>query len=234
MLQNYRKYIVIGVFVSLVVFVGWLIYGYFNSFQKVTINYDNADITSLDIYEGIEIRGVVETKGEKKQSIEPGKEYTLQKGLYALKPAGEKIVTDIIRLEVADTRVTKDIDLDYKASYLVDSYNAEIEAITQVLTAYPGLTDFYTINRGELYHKAEFYGTTLSYKGTNTLERDTLRVVLENKDGVWSIVVTPRIIISAKDFPKIPVATLRKINTIDLGPPLMPGMQPDPVITVVE
>ena len=90
----------------------------------------------------------------------------------------------------------------------------ELPAITTVLaTAYPLIPTTYTIEQGQLFDKGQWFGTTLTYLGTDKDNRDTLRVVMEKKDGNWILLSKPpRPLLSAKDFPNVPVSILKKIN----------------------
>lgn len=217
--------IIVGV-VGSVVFVSHL-----NSQQKVTITF-SSDVSRMEIYHGEVIRNSLTTDGEKVAVIKSGEQYTFSKGLYALKPYGNKIKTDLITLNVGNTPVRKSIDIDYVNSYLSDLLKGEKTVINTAITdSNPQLAKLYSINSGTLYHHGEWYGTTLSYIGTETLQRDTLRLVLKKDNGVWKVVTNPpQIVLSAKEYPSIPFNVLKAVNDIDLGLPLMPGMSPDPVV----
>lgn len=78
---------------------------------------------------------------------------------------------------------------------------------------YPKITTDYTINKGQLFDKGQWYGTTLTYKGADVKNRDTLRVLMEKKDGAWSLRTTPpQPLLSAMEFPDVPKSILQTIN----------------------
>jgi hypothetical protein len=91
---------------------------------------------------------------------------------------------------------------------------AELPTITSVITGvYPKVASDYTINKGQLFDKGEWYGTTLSYHGSDTLNRDTLRVLLQKKQNVWIMRTTPPVpLLSAELLPDVPKSVLKTIN----------------------
>lgn len=104
----------------------------------------------------------------------------------------------------------------------------ELPAISTALVGkYPTLVDLYIINRGALYDEGQWYGTTLTYQGKDEDSRDTLRVLMEKKDGKWIIRSTPpRPILSQPDFPDVPKSVLQTINQ----PAVLPGTDTSPTI----
>lgn len=94
------------------------------------------------------------------------------------------------------------------------TFEQERETILAALaTKYPDLTKNYTISKGKLYKDNTLYGTTLSYKGSDTLNRDTLRLLMQKKDGVWTPRTTPpEPLLSKQEYSDIPVEVLRDVN----------------------
>lgn len=82
-----------------------------------------------------------------------------------------------------------------------------------LIEKYPKISSDYTINKGQLFEKGKWYGTTLTYKGGDVNNRDTLRVLMEKKDGTWTLRTTPpRPLLSSKEFPDVPKSVLQAIN----------------------
>lgn len=230
MLYQYRKYIAIGLILLIIGGIIWAVVAYFSNFQKVTITYDKSDVKSLELYAAFESKGVLTLDGDKIQDIQSGEQYSLAKGLYALKPAGDRIKTDLLRLDVGELAVTQTLDIDYTSAYLESLLETEQASITTALyESNPKIEQLYTLNAGTLYKKGEWFGTTLSYKGTETLSRDTLRTILHKKDGVWVVVAKPAITLPIPSYKDIPASVVKAVNAVDIGLPLMPGMQPDPI-----
>lgn len=92
--------------------------------------------------------------------------------------------------------------------------DTELPTIKSVLTAaYPIIATDYIVNKGALFDEGQWYGTTLTYHGKDTLNRDTLRVLLQKKDGVWTLRTKPPVpLLSAEAFPDVPKKILQTIN----------------------
>ena len=82
-----------------------------------------------------------------------------------------------------------------------------------LVAAYPKVTTDYTIINEQLFDQGQWYGAVLTYHGTDTNNRDSLRVLMQKKDGVWIIRTKPPVIIlSSKQFPDVPKTILQAIN----------------------
>ncbi len=91
---------------------------------------------------------------------------------------------------------------------------SEQPTITSVLlAAYPKIATDYTVNVGKLFDQGEWFGTTLTYRGSDTANRDTLRVLMQKKQGLWVLRTTPpRPLLSIVDFSDAPKSVLDAIN----------------------
>ena len=85
---------------------------------------------------------------------------------------------------------------------------------TVLIAAYPKIQTDYLVNKGQLYgEKGEWYGTTLTYKGADVANRDTLRLLMQKKDGIWIVrTAPPEPLLSAKKYSVVPVSILKSIN----------------------
>ena len=92
--------------------------------------------------------------------------------------------------------------------------DTELPTIKSVLTAsYPLIATDYTINKGSLFDEGQWYGTTLTYHGKDTMNRDTLRVLMQKKDGIWILLTKPPVLLlSTEAFPNVPKKILQAIN----------------------
>ena len=221
--MSIAKKIIIGIICLVIFGIAWFFIADITSRQTVTITYNTKDIEGLELYNAKDIRNTVQPTGESLLTIAPDKEFSLKKGLYALKPSGSKTKNDILSLTVGDSPVKKTIDLDYASNYLEKELQVEEAAITQAIyRSNSKIQDLYTINPGNLYHHGEWYGTTLSYKGTDSSSRDTLRLIARKTEDIWTIVTNPpAIILSTLQYPDIPRAILQAVNAIDLGLPII-------------
>lgn len=221
LLKQYRKLIITFAAILILVIGVKLGLDYLNSFQKATITYDTEIIKKLEIYPAANTRNSLQPTGDALQTITSGQEVTLKKGLYALKPTGPKINSDLIEVTLGDQPVSKELDVDFSDNYLASQLTKELDAITASIHASNGgIARLYRINNGKLYHHGEWFGTTLSYGGSDSLSRDTLRLVAKKQDGTWKVLTNPpQIMLSIKQFPDIPERILGKVNDIDIGLP---------------
>lgn len=118
------------------------------------------------------------------------------------------------------------------ASELTLLLQKEQAAIDSSITAsFPQISTLYTIERGKLYHKGEWYGAILQYKGSESANRDTLRIVMQQKAGIWVLRTSqPQPLVSKQDIPNAPVSMLDDINR----PAPLTGTETSPAITPSE
>lgn len=97
---------------------------------------------------------------------------------------------------------------------LQEKLATESPTIIGVLTTkYPKIATDYTIINSKLYKEGEWFGALLQYKGVDTLNRDTLRVLMQKKEGEWILrTEPPEIILSAKKYKDVPKDILKAIN----------------------
>lgn len=111
---------------------------------------------------------------------------------------------------------------------LQDLLVAELPAITLAFNqAFPTASEQYTIDQGRLYEQGQWYGTTLTYKGTDQANRDTLRVILQKKDGRWTVKTNPpQPLLNKQELSDVPVAIIQSLNQ----PAPLPGTETSPAI----
>lgn len=127
---------------------------------------------------------------------------------------------------------TKTVELAPTKDQLDERLDKELPALSAALTAaYPTIPNEYIIDRGKLYGNGEWYGTTLTYKGADVDNRDTLRVLMQKKDNIWVVRSTPpKPLLSSKVFTDVPKKILNDINQ----PAPLPGTASSPAITPSE
>ncbi|OGL22519.1 hypothetical protein A2707_04310 [Candidatus Saccharibacteria bacterium RIFCSPHIGHO2_01_FULL_45_15] len=114
------------------------------------------------------------------------------------------------------------------AAELSTLLEVELPAITSVFTqTFPAASELYTIDQGRLYKQGQWYGTTLTYKGSDEANRDTLRVLMQKKDGAWIVRTNPpQLLLSTKDLGDVPVDVIQSLNQ----PAPLPGTATSPAI----
>lgn len=222
--NSLKKFIKLGIVLVvalLLIIVGNAAWNYQHSFQKLTVTYKSEDISSADLYPAVVQNGNLRATGELVEHVASGQTYKLKKGLYLLRPTGVRITTDDIPVNLGDIPVDKTLDPDYSTEYLKTLLLDEEPAIkAAILASDPQIAGLYKVNSGVLYQRGEWYGTTLSYKGTQTLSRDTLRLVAHKVKGEWVVVTNPpQISLSGSKYPTVPHAVLAAVNAIDIGLP---------------
>lgn len=82
-----------------------------------------------------------------------------------------------------------------------------------LLASYPKADTDYIMANKQLLGDGRWFGATLTYKGSDTANRDTLRVLLEKKDNLWTLRTTPpEPLLSTKKYPDVPKSVLQTIN----------------------
>lgn len=82
-----------------------------------------------------------------------------------------------------------------------------------LISAYPKVATDYAIVNEQLYDQGQWYGAVLTYKGADTANRDSLRVLMQKKEGIWVVRTTPpQPILSALSYPDVPKSILQAIN----------------------
>lgn len=193
--------------------------GYMLSLQKVTITYEPK-------------HGKVQLVGERLAQpidVTSGQEMTLPKGTYQIKISGDQARHELRTLVVQDAPITQTVPISLPDKKLEELRAQDFSAIQQVvLERYPTLLSLYTFNDGKLYDRGQWYATTLTYKGSDTENRDTLRLVAEKQAGQWKLITTSiRPLVSRLTYPSIPRPVLDDINR----QAYLPGTATSPEIT---
>lgn len=98
-----------------------------------------------------------------------------------------------------------------KTSGTVESQLSTIATVLE--SAYPKATTDYTMIKPQLYEQGEWFGALLQYKGSDTANRDTLRVLMQKKNSIWVLRTTPpEMLLSVKKYDDVPKSVLKAIN----------------------
>lgn len=191
------------------------VFSYINSQQTVVVRYKNiSKVTIQKLSQG--------SKSLEKETIykKSGEKIKISKGHYLLKYTGsEGYASDYENINVGDKPVSIYLDPSYSDQKLSGMLNSDFESIKTFLnTKYQKMSD-YIIQKGKLYKKGQWYGTTLQYNGVDLFNYDTLRLVMKKQDGVWQVVTNPpNIVLASKDYPDVPLDILRDINNVQNTP----------------
>ncbi len=111
------------------------------------------------------------------------------------------------------------IDPDYSDEYSRSLALKNTSTFMELLgSAYPNTIGLYRVGEGNLFERGRWYSTTLTYSAPLdplAIEdnSDTLCVLFENKNNVWSIAATPAIILTKNTNPLVDTDALKTANT---------------------
>jgi len=200
-------YLLLGVVVlpTLLFFTSYLL-----SLRSLTVSYEN--VQKVKIYKTIALDSgnaptpkVVITKS--------GKSVKLPKGQYTAYYEGKAGYES--RFMVFDLRHSRSLTIrpSYSEARLDSILNSEQVEIDSVLYANYPKANLYKMNKGKLYRNGTWYGTTLTYIGSDQYNSDTLRVIFHKESGNWVIKTNPPdIVFNAFDYPDIPKDILTDVN----------------------
>lgn len=187
----------------------WLIH-YATSFSMVSLQFDGS-------------LGSVQLRSASGQiiPIQPGTPVRLKKGNYTAIMSGPTAQAEQRPLTITHDREQIPITIYYNTTHLASLLEREQAAISQAINQqYPQLHNLYTITHGQLYKDGTIYGATLTYHGSNSDQRDSLRILLTKRSGQWQVrTVPPQPLLSAPLLRDIPADAITAINR---GQPIPP------------
>lgn len=206
-----RFRIVLWLLLSVGVLVGVVILWNQLSLKSLSIQYEH--VNSVEIYK---------LKDADKQHATPvarvtynGQVVKIPAGSYVLRYSAEKnYQSGVLPVTIDESKESIVIKPDYSVDYMNSLLSRERSAIiTALSTEYPRIT-LYSVQPGKLYENGSWYGTTLFYAGPDSVNNDTLRVVLRHESGAWKVKTVPAISLSRYMYPNIPSEVLRDVNAM--------------------
>lgn len=190
-----------GLFVAIACI--WTLWSYIFSFQTVTFHFDDK-------------LGYIELHSEGQPTYYPAdnQPVKLKKGTYRIKNIGAHIVPSMHNQVVDSSTSDVTVRFDYTRQYLDSLYAKEQAAIEAALLAdYPRIAMDYRIVHSKLYHQGELYGAILIAQDQGSDNADTLRVLMQKKNGAWKLLSRPPTpILSAPLYPSVDRVILLDIN----------------------
>lgn len=179
-----------------------LLWGYILSFQDVTFHYD-------------EKLGQVELIDHDNHSLYPKNNQPIQltEGEYHIQYIGDHIEPQYRAFRVTNDTTDVHISYSYTRKHLDALLDNAQPAITSTLyDAYPLAKQSYSLQHERLYELGDVYGAILVAREKSD-NSDTLRVLLEKRNGKWVVRSTPPTpVLSTPDYSSIDEATLSDIN----------------------
>lgn len=138
----------------------------------------------------------------------------LKNGDYYLIPEGPNLSRDPIIFKVADKDMAVSVNPPYSKEYLNGLLDKEKPAVIAAITGkYPSVFTNYTLTRGALYRKGEWFGGLLKPNISDRREqKDPYRIVLQKKDGRWEVIRRPEYVLTSSKYKEVPVDILRTVN----------------------
>lgn len=198
--------------VVVLLLVFWMFLSYRLSLRSMTINYKN--ISSVSVYGSGSLDSGNNPKPEK-VITSSGTVLKLPKGSYALYYKGQAGYESLYKyIYLYKNGQTFNLNPEYSQDQLDKIRNKELPSIFKTISdKYPNI-GLYSIKPGEIYNDGNWYGTTLVYKGNDSFNSDTLRIVLHKEGGVWVIKTDPPdIVLSKLRYKEIPESILSKVNS---------------------
>lgn len=138
---------------------------------------------------------------------------------YAHFTDADKFNTTAQSITIDDKTTSITLDPSFSNSNLNSMLQSEKSAISQVITQSVKGSG-YVPAEGSLYHRGEWYATTLTvYKASsadpdiaNPDDADTYYVVLKKENNSWKLVAGPSLIITKPEHPEIPSYIIENIN----------------------
>lgn len=192
---------------SIIVIVGLVIFGiiyYISSHRTVTFDIIPEDAGTITIYN---------QNNQQAGTLQQDGSLRLQPGTYTFTSSEERYAGSVTEFVVNDDTTIR-VDPAYSEAYRNELLRAENTAILDTITStYAAVINGFTINTGTIYHKGDWYATTLTQRDLpGGQQGDIYRVVLQKVEGTWQIAATPAIVISTRDYPNIPYDILKDIN----------------------
>jgi hypothetical protein len=137
----------------------------------------------------------------------------LHDGEYTAIPDGDKASHNPINFVIDREDKEIHIEPDFSEQYLESILDNELEEINYSVSQYNDEMDGYTLSKGTIYGKGEWFGAVLSKTNIEDWDGvDMYRTILHKVEDKWLVVVSPRISIRYADFPDIPKDIVNRIN----------------------
>lgn len=141
---------------------------------------------------------------------------SLQDGIYSITPVGDKVDTTKTSVTIDGDDVSVTIAPDYSVAYLQTELDSQKDIIQKTMEdVYGSRLDSFLLNGGMLIKKGEWYITTLTKKVQFAdMSSDVYRIILYRKDGTWSVVTPPSIVLNYDTYPTIPREVIDAANEL--------------------
>ena len=197
------------VFVVLCISIA-LVITYFNSTFKATITFDHV--------KSAEIMSVTDSAAPVKVAdvAKSGDSFRLNKAQeFIVRYKGADGYSDgevQIDKDTGTANASPDFSKERRTQLMNQSHDAVVQAITE---KYPTVSSSYNINNGDVFDRGEWQVVLLQYKGDDSMNNDSLRILFKKEGNSWKRVTGAKIILTKYNTKNIDVAVLKKANDVD-------------------
>lgn len=205
--MNRRLIVVLGLIFTTIVIVLIATYMYFADTRSISVTVNDAK--SIQLYEknGEAFKKVGDITSGTSVRVNP-------KYQYQLEYQGNEGFSNGT-LEFDPTQPDFAGSADFSKEKLNAVYVTEKDDIERALiTAYPNISPLYSIEKGQLYKRGDWYGALLVYKGTSFFNTDDLRVVMKKEGSAWSAKWLPMPSLNVYVQKDVPLDVLQKVNNL--------------------
>jgi hypothetical protein len=188
--------------------VAW--HSYSQTYQKVSVTLDpNAGSADIYLSEG---EGHAPSSDKPVISISSSREVKLKRDDYVLvtKPNAD-YGSQTLFFSLNNGKVSLDVKPNYSQQKLISLLAGEQDAINNSYAAKYQRVGGYSLQNGQLFKDGAWYGGLVVPLSGG----DTLRIVMQKKDGKWTVVTDPpEIVLSSVVYPDIPKEILQALNSL--------------------
>lgn len=184
------------------------IVAYILSFRTVTFSVDKKDLT-LAIYAASD-----RDHKNKISEIKDKDTLRLQEGSFQAIPTDQNYDNLPIYFNVEKGDKTVDFNPSYSQTRLDSLLQENLSTLQALLiNTYPQITKKFELAKGKLYREGQWYATTLTQLPENRGDiGDIYHVILYKKDGQWSIIHKPTLILTTAEVKDVPLDILQDAN----------------------
>lgn len=181
---------------------------YILSFRTVTFAVGKKDLT-LAIY-------IASDRDHKNRigEIRDKDTLRLQEGSFQAIPTDPNYDNLPIYFNVEKSDKSVDLNPSYSQTRLDSLLEENLTTLrTLLISSYPQINKSFELAKGKLYREGQWYATTITQLPENRGDTgDIYHVILLKKDGQWSIVHKPTLVLTTTEFKDVPLDILQDAN----------------------
>lgn len=181
---------------------------YLLSFRTITFSVSREDLT-LNVYTSAD-----RERKNKIAEIKNGDTLRLQEASYQAIPTNKDYDELPLYFNVEKGDKTVELKPSYSNQRLESLLEADLPAIQTLLAStYPQVNSGFELAKGQLYREGQWYATTLTQIPESRGDiGDIYHVIMLKKDGKWSIIDKPTLVLTTATAKDVPLDILQDAN----------------------